>query len=65
MDKRIILFGEYFDVLVPGVLENLQTLKNLYFGIQFNRETQLAPSTRNTFPIKKKYIVIYPKVSVR
>ena len=35
MDKRIILFGEYFDVLVPGVLENLQTLKNLYFGIQF------------------------------
>ena len=35
MDKRTILFGEYFDVLVLGVLENLQTLKNLYLGIQF------------------------------
>ena len=30
-----------------------------------SRETQLAPSTRNTFPIKTKNIVICPKVRVR
>ena len=37
------------------------------WALILSRETQLAPSTRNTFPIKtkKQNIVICPKVSIR
>ena len=35
------------------------------WALILSRETQLAPPTRNTFPIKTKNIVICPKVRVR
>ena len=47
--------------------KDINVSSNNIFGdtstLILDRETQLAPSTRNTFPIKKKKIVIYPKHS--